>query len=85
MCGYRDLEFSLKDVPKSELLTKIDEVIIIVENTLDKMSEAQLQEEFPILIFDEKKSVLFTLVHLTTHLAYHLWQVNYHIRLLVHT
>ncbi|TAH20407.1 MAG: DinB family protein [Cytophagales bacterium] len=82
---YRDLEFSLKDVPRNELLAKIDEVIAVVENTLDKVSEAQLQEEFPILIFDEKKSVLFTLVHLTTHLAYHLGQVNYHRRLLAHT
>lgn len=79
---YRDLEFSLKDVPKSELLAKIEETITVVENSLDMVSEAQFQEEFPILVFSEKVSTLFMLIHLTTHLTYHLGQINYHRRLL---
>ncbi len=83
--GYirqRDLEFSLKNVPRAELIEKIDEVSIIVENTLLKMNADDLQKEFSRRIFEEKMTTEFFLIHLTTHLSYHLGQINYHHRLL---
>lgn len=83
--GYirkRDLEFLQKDIPREELLKKIDETIQVVENTLENLDEKQLQEEYPLLVFKEKVSTHFFLVHLTTHLTYHLGQINYHRRLL---
>lgn len=78
----RDLEFSQKDVPKSTLLKMIDDTILVVEQSLEKVNDAQLEEEFPLLIWQEKTSTAFVLMHLTTHLTYHLGQVNYHRRLL---
>ncbi|WP_420151438.1 DinB family protein [Spirosoma sp.] len=79
---HRELEFSLKNVPRAELLVKIDQTIEVVEKALDKVTDQQLQQEYPILVFDEKTSTEYLLVHLATHLTYHLGQINYHRRLL---
>lgn len=79
---HRELEFSLKNVPKAELLTKIENTIKVVEEVLNNVTDEQLQQEYPISVFDEKTSTEYFLVHLTTHLSYHLGQINYHRRLL---
>lgn len=78
----RDLEFSDKGVPRSELLSKVDGTIMVVNNTLDNLDINRLAEDFPIVVFKEKTSVEYMLIHLATHLAYHLGQVNYHRRVL---
>lgn len=78
----RDLEFSDKGVPRSELVSKVDGTIMVVNNTLDNLDINRLAEDFPIVVFKEKTSVEYMLIHLATHLAYHLGQVNYHRRLL---
>ncbi len=83
--GYvrnRDLEFSLKDIPQHELIKKIEDAISVVNNSLDKLSEQDLEKEYPQLVFAEKTSTGYFLVHLAVHLGYHLGQVNYHRRLL---
>lgn len=78
----RELEFSSKYIPKSELIQKIEETIVVVTNSLDMVSVEDLKKDFPLLVFAEKTSTEFMLIHLTTHLAYHLGQINYHRRLL---
>ena len=78
----RPLEFSLKDVPKSELITKIDETILIINNTLDSLTETDLEKIYPQIVFEKEMTTEFFLVHLSTHLAYHLGQINYHRRLI---
>jgi len=78
----RDLEFSLKDIPQTELLRKIEATIIVVNETLAKVSDKTLEEEYRMLVFEKKTSTGYFLIHLTTHLAYHLGQINYHRRLL---
>jgi len=83
--GYvrqRDLEFSLKNVPKAELLSQVDEVMIIVENTLSKLTPKDLEKEYRRKVFEDYMTTGYFLVHLSTHLAYHLGQINYHRRLL---
>lgn len=83
--GYvrnRALEFSLKNIPRADLVSKIEETIFVVNTALDNISEKDLKMEFPILVFEKKTSTEFMLIHLTTHLAYHLGQINYHRRLL---
>jgi uncharacterized damage-inducible protein DinB len=83
--GYirnRDLEFSQKDVPKNELIRKIDETILMVEKVLDTITDQQLEEEYPVIVFAEKMSTGYFLIHLIAHLTYHLGQINYHRRLL---
>lgn len=83
--GYirnRNLEFSQKDIPRDELLKKIDETILVVEKTLDTVTNQQLEEEYPAVVFAEKMTTGFFLIHLLAHLTYHLGQINYHRRLL---
>lgn len=83
--GYireRDLEFSLKDVPKAVLIKQVEDTIIAVENTLLKLSETDLQKEYKRRVFEDTMTTEYFLMHLTMHLSYHLGQINYHRRLL---
>lgn len=78
----RDLEFSLKDIPKETLVKMIEDTIPVVEKGLDQLQEQQLNDDFPIIIWEKTTSTAYTLVYLLAHLNYHLGQVNYHRRLL---
>lgn len=79
----RDLEFSLRDIPRAELLQKVDETISVIDKTLNGLSDEKLLEEYPIALYDGKKdSTGHILIFLSTHLGYHLGQINYHRRLL---
>ncbi|HEX5111799.1 MAG TPA: DUF1572 family protein [Saprospiraceae bacterium] len=83
--GYirnRPLEFSIRNVPRHELVKKINDTIKVVEMSLDKVTEDQLDEEYPLLVFEEKMTTGYFLIHLAAHLSYHLGQINYHRRLL---
>ncbi|WP_282135431.1 DinB family protein [Seonamhaeicola maritimus] len=83
--GYvrqRDLEFSLKDVPRIEILKQINETIEVVEKTLKDFQIEALEKNYPIEVFGKPMTTEYFLVHLTTHLSYHLGQINYHRRLL---
>jgi uncharacterized damage-inducible protein DinB len=78
----REMEFSQKDIPRTELLQKIDDTMLVVDNALDKITSRQLDEEYPAPVFDYKMTTCFFLVHLIAHLSYHIGQINYHRRLL---
>lgn len=83
--GYvrqRDLEFSLKQVPRAQLLQQVDQTIHIVENTLEKLSPEDLQKDYQRRADEDAMTTEYFLVHLTMHLSYHLGQINYHRRLL---
>ncbi len=83
--GYvrdRPLEFSLKNIPREKLLRKIDDTILVVGNALDMMNEQDLEAEYSLLVLEEKTSTEYFLTHLTTHLTFHLGQINYHRRFL---
>ncbi len=83
--GYlrnRDLEFSLKDIPRAELISMVEATITVVNNALDLLTEEDLQKEYPLQVLPQKTSTEYFLVHLAAHLGYHLGQINYHRRLL---
>ena len=83
--GYirqRELEFSQKNVPKEELLSKLEEVIKVVDTSIKSLSEEELFTETTVPKFEEKQTTAFLLLHLHAHLNYHLGQINYHRRLL---
>lgn len=83
--GYirnRDLEFSLKNIPRQELLHMIENTIQVVHQSLNQLDENTLANEYPVLVFDKKTSTEYLLVHLAGHLTYHLGQINYHRRLI---
>ncbi len=83
--GYvrnRDLEFSLKNVPRKELVQKIEETLAVVNKALLELPPSDLEKDYPVLVFEQKMSTMYFLIHLTAHLSYHLGQINYHRRLL---
>jgi len=83
--GYvrqRELEFSLKDVPRTELIQQVEDTIRVVSTVLEQLPETDLQKEYTHRVFKEPMTTEYFLVHLTMHLAYHLGQINYHRRLL---
>jgi uncharacterized damage-inducible protein DinB len=54
----------------------------MLDATLSSLTEDQLKSEYPQTVFDGKVLTEYFLLHLATHLSYHLGQVNYHRRLL---
>jgi len=84
--GYirnRPLEFSLKDIPKSELIEKIEATIQVVNSTLETLNDTDLEKNYPQIVFEKEMTTGFFLIHLATHLGYHLGQINYHRRLVL--
>lgn len=84
--GYvrdRPLEFSQKNVPRAELISRVEATIIVVNNALDLLTEEDMGRDYPLVkVVEGGSSIAFMLIHLSTHLAYHLGQINYHRRLL---
>lgn len=83
--GYirnRDLEFSQKNIAKAAIIQQIEDTMIMVEDILKELPFEDLQKQYPLLVFKESMTTEFFLIHLTTHLSYHLGQINYHRRLL---
>lgn len=83
--GYirqRDLEFSLKDVPREDMLQQVDDTMLMVDLVLKALPLEALEDTYPLEVFKKPMTTEYFLVHLTTHLSYHLGQINYHRRLL---
>ena len=79
---YRDDEFNLKNIPRQDLVTNIENCILAVKNTLEKLSAADLEKDFPLTPLGKVISTTQMLLHLLAHLSYHLGQINYHRRLI---
>ncbi|MDC8106053.1 MULTISPECIES: DinB family protein [Chryseobacterium] len=83
--GYirnRELEFSLKDIPRAELLRQIENTLEVVNSSLNNLTDADLENEYPFEPLGYKMTTGYFLIHLMGHLSYHLGQINYHRRLL---
>jgi len=78
----RELEFTQKNVSKQELVNGIKDTIKMVKHSLTSIKDEDLKKEYPVLKFSQIESTEYALVHLATHLTYHLGQINYHRRLL---
>ena len=78
----RDAEFMQKDIPRAELVKGIDEAIAAVKTTLASLDEQDLAKPYPVDFFKKQGSTAFYLLHFSSHLNYHLGQINYHRRLL---
>jgi hypothetical protein len=78
----RDAEFSLRNVPRPELINNIDETIRVVNETMKKIDDRDIAKKYPMIVLKAEHTTEFFLIHLATHLNYHLGQVNYHRRLL---
>lgn len=84
--GYerdRDAEFGERDVPREELLKRIDACRQTMSDTLGALSDEQIlapyPAESPMGLGDESAHTF--LLHLTGHLSWHLGQIDYHRRI----
>lgn len=83
--GYlriRDLEFSLKDIPRAKLIQQIESTMEIVNSSLERLSSEDLRKQYPSEPLGYEMTTGYFLIHLFGHLNYHLGQINYHRRLL---
>lgn len=76
----REAEFARRNVPRSELIAGLEAAIASVERTLPKLSDEQLNARYGEPIANRHVSAKLFLMHLATHLAYHLGQLDYHRR-----
>lgn len=78
----RENEFAARNIPKENLLNEIGAARHEVIETLKKLDEQTLENEYPSRVFDHPMTTSFFIIHLLGHLNYHLGQINYHRRLL---
>lgn len=79
----RQKEFSQKNVPLEELIINIDETLIVVISVLKEFDSSKLKNIYPVNVFNNEMTTEFFLIHLATHLNYHLGQINYLRRLMI--
>jgi uncharacterized damage-inducible protein DinB len=77
----REFEFNGK-VSRQKLLDELKAALMSVSETLDGMSDEQLQADYPIQPFGKAMTTEWFFTHLYAHLLYHLGQINYHRRIL---
>ena len=78
--GYqrdREAEFSRHDVSKAKLLEMIDASIAAVRQVMPTLTDDVLDREYPQKIYDHAVTTGDWLAHLTSHLTYHLGQIDY--------
>jgi len=83
--GYvrdRDQEFIRKGVQRKYLIDQLEELIPMINKTLNALTPEQMETEYPIFFDKPKTSTSYVLVQLLLHLNYHLGQVNYLRRIL---
>jgi len=83
--GYkreRDSEFSDKNISRDEIVGKLENTISVLKNTLTNLPEERFEEDYPEELNGGKRKTLGVVIHMLSHLNYHLGQINYHRRLL---
>lgn len=81
--GYvrnRDAEFATKGLGKAEILSGISAAASEVSRTLASLDPARLEEPFPLPALGKSVRTGLWLMHLSTHLTFHLGQLDYHRR-----
>lgn len=78
--GYvrnRDAEFSSTNISKEKLAEEIQQTKETVMVSLKKISDADLQAIYPQTFINKDVTTEYFLIHLLSHLDYHLGQINY--------
>jgi len=83
--GYvrdRDREFTIKGVERKVLVAGLEELIPMINKTINELTPDDMEAEYPIFFDKPKTSNGYVLLQLSLHLNYHLGQVNYLRRIL---
>ena len=86
--GYkrdRDAEFSMTGKTRDELTRIVQAAIDEMTSAFDRITDEQLESEYPLAVQDQKLRTMDFLTHLAVHLSYHLGQIDYHRRLLTNS
>ena len=81
--GYvrdRTAEFAARDVPRATILAQIEETRAAVRAAAARTREERLSEDFPEVVGGLRVATGEYLIHLVSHFAYHLGQLDYHRR-----
>lgn len=78
----REAEFNNKNIAPATLIKMVQETRDVVSSALKNLDEGNLTSIYPIQVFGKDMTYQFFLIHLTTHLSYHLGQINYLRRIL---
>ena len=78
----RPLEFSDKYIPKAILIEKIEATRAMLKQILPNISTETLAKNHTQEFYGGNDTNEFFLIHLLSHLNYHLGQINYHRRLI---
>lgn len=82
--GYsrdRNFEFSGEPLDADSLLRIVDATRSELRESLQAMDDSRLEEAYPDAVAGVSLSIRLFLVHLISHLGYHLGQIDYHRRL----
>jgi hypothetical protein len=74
---HRDLEFSARDVPRSQLQADLAKTTEVVRAVLADVPDERLMEEYPDVLDGLRIPTGLFLLQLATHLAFHLGQAGY--------
>ena len=78
--GYvrnRDQEFTNKGIDRKLIVEQLEELIPMINKTVNELTPEQMGFPFPIFFDKENATNSYVLTQLLLHLNYHLGQVNY--------
>ncbi|GGR11649.1 DinB family protein [Deinococcus ruber] len=81
--GYvrnRAAEFSTRDLPRADIQEQLSQARQAVNAAFANIRDVDLEEPFPVVFADEPFSNRLTLLQFSSHLAYHLGQIDFHRR-----
>jgi len=79
--GYlrnRDREFSDRGITRPEIIARLRQAIAVVKEVLPPLTEEALAQDLPEKIGGNTISIGLFLLHVISHVKYHLGQLNYH-------
>jgi len=83
--GYvrnRDEEFATRGASRASIVAKLRDAEAAVRTTLSKLPDSELDKLYPLTIAEVRVPTAIFLMHLATHLSYHLGQIDYHRRII---
>lgn len=77
----RDQEFSARGLSRAQVAAEVSAALAAVQQTFRRLGPADLEVEYPEPVAKVRVDTGDFLIHLASHLAYHLGQVDYHRRI----
>jgi uncharacterized damage-inducible protein DinB len=81
--GYvrdRPAEFTSRDIPRATILARIEEARAAVRAAAARTTAERQEQDFPEVVGGVRVATGEYLIHLVSHFAYHLGQLDYHRR-----